>query len=202
MDRKQLGRYGCSGSTFTDTNQIAIIVTTGLFMSVGLTFAASIISIGLQFFYAAILRILEQSVAIAITLHIFRAHSQTRYEGKARLPQPLSASSYFRKWVMRPCPASLTAAGQSSVCSVFASVLRTTLGTLGATESKDSEIGVRYFWLPHQQYRIVRGIIRSGWITELTPNWWTHRECCQKPALHLGVAVWVLRGWGRFKRAL
>jgi hypothetical protein len=41
---------------------------------------------GLQFFYAAILRILKQSVAIAITLLLFRAHSQTYYGGKVGLP--------------------------------------------------------------------------------------------------------------------
>ena len=70
MDRKQLGRYGCSGSTFTDTNQFAFVVTMCLFMSVGLAFA-TIISIGFQFFYTTVLKVIEQSIVIAIAMFFF-----------------------------------------------------------------------------------------------------------------------------------
>ena len=116
MDRKQLERYGCSGSTFTDTNQIAFAITMGAIISVGLAFATSI---GFQFFYTAILRILEQSVAITTALFLFHMYSRSHshsgshaYRGdKIRSRQPPCAP---RKRVTRPYLASLTAAGQSS----------------------------------------------------------------------------------------
>ena len=117
MDRKQLGRYGCSGSTVTDTNQFAFVVTMGLFMSVGLTFATSIISIGLKLFYAAILRALEQSIAITITLLLFHTYSRSRSyscfrrRGKVRLREPMGASSHFGKRVTRSYLASLMVTG-------------------------------------------------------------------------------------------
>ena len=120
MDRKQLGQYRCSGSTFTYTNRIAFIITTGLFMSVGLAFATSIISIGFQFFYTTVLKIFEQSIAIAITVFFVHTYSYSRsccHCSGVRLRQPMGASSHFRKRVTRPYPASPTGVGQSSTPS-------------------------------------------------------------------------------------
>ena len=119
MDRKQLGRYGCSGSTFTDTKQIVFAIT---IISFGLAFAAVIISIGLKFFHAAILRIFEQAVAITIVLFLSHAYScpHSHPGGNIRFRQPLSASRYFGKRVTRPYPASLTTAtGQSSTSFIL-----------------------------------------------------------------------------------
>jgi len=92
MDRKQLEQDGCSGSTFTDKNQIIFAITTGLSVSVGLTFAMHIVSIGLQFFYITIFGALKQSVTIAVVLLLLRVHSHTHYGGEARFRQPLCAS--------------------------------------------------------------------------------------------------------------
>ena len=78
LDRKQLEQDGCSGSTFTDTDQF-IFIATGLFMPAALlAFATGIISMGFKLFYTAITRVFEQSIAIAIAVLLLHTHFHPR----------------------------------------------------------------------------------------------------------------------------
>jgi len=127
MDRKQLKRYECSGSTFAETNQFAFVITMGLFMSVGLAFATIIISIDFQFFYTTVLKILQQFIAIAFTtffVHMFFIHTYSYSRScchcsGVRFRRPMGVSKHFRKRVTRPYPAFPIAVGQPSAPSKF-----------------------------------------------------------------------------------